>query len=279
VKKLKVGIIGTGGIAWAVHIPGYQKLEGVEVVAGCDINPEHLKNAMERFGIPRGYEDYREMLEKEDLDAVSVCTPNYVHKDPTILALKAGVHVLCEKPIGLNAKEGFEMAEAARKYKKILQVGFCWRWNGAARAIKRYIDDGAMGEIYHSEVIAMRRRGIPGWGVFGEKDKQGGGPLIDIGVHALDLTLWFLGHPKPVSVTGSAYQKFGRREGIIGLMGQWNRETFTVEDFAAGFVKFENGTSMQIISSFCANRNGDPFNSVLYGTEGGASLSPSAIYP
>lgn len=277
-KKLKIGIIGTGGIAQAAHIPGYQRLEGVEIVAGCDIKPDVLKTVQEKFNIKRGYEDYNEMLEKEDLDAVSVCTPNYVHMDPTIAALKAGINVLCEKPIGMSSKEGFKMAEAANKSGKLLQIGLCWRWNGGARAIKRYIDGGAMGEIYHSEVIAMRRRGIPGWGVFGEKDKQGGGPLIDIGVHALDLTLWFIGHPKPISVTGASYQKFGKREGIIGLMGQWNRKTFTVEDFAAGFVKFENGTSMTITSSFCANMNGDPFNSKLYGTDGGAELSPLAIY-
>lgn len=278
-KKLRVGIIGTGGIAHWAHIPGYKALEDkVELVAFCDIKPDVLKDAMEEFGVKRGYEDYREMLEKEDLDAVSVCTPNYAHMDPTIDALKAGINVMCEKPIAISADQGFKMAEAAKKTDKILQIGFCWRWSPAAQAIKRYIDDGAMGEIYHSEVIAMRRRGIPGWGVFGEKDKQGGGPMIDIGVHALDLTLWFIGHPKPVSVSGAAYQKFGKRKDIIGLMGQWNRDTFTVEDFAAGFVKFDNGTSMTITSSFCANIAKDPFNSKLYGTEGGAQMDPVQIY-
>jgi predicted dehydrogenase len=278
-KKLKVGIIGTGSIATWAHMPGYQALaDKVEVVAFCDIKPDVLKEKQEKFEVKRGYLDYNEMLEKEELDAVSICTPNYAHKDPTIAALKAGIHVLCEKPIGMSAKEGYEMDEAAKKYGKILQIGFCWRWGGPSQAVKRYIDDGAMGEIYHSEVIAMRRRGIPGWGVFGEKDKQGGGPLIDIGVHAIDLALHFMGYPKPVSVSGASYQKFGKREGIIGLLGQWNRETFTVEDFAAGLVKFDNGTSMTIMSSFCANRDGDPFNVKLYGTEGGAEIDPCMIY-
>ncbi|MCC6443488.1 MAG: Gfo/Idh/MocA family oxidoreductase [Armatimonadetes bacterium] len=277
-KPIRVGIIGTGGIATAAHIPSYQKVEGVEIVAGCDIVESVAKNVAEKFGIPRIYTDYRKMLKEEELDAVSVCTPNYVHMDPTIDALNAGVHVLCEKPIGMNAKEGAAMVAASRKTGKKLQIGLCSRFGSGPQALKRFIDAGELGDIYYARVQALRRRGIPGWGVFGQKDKQGGGPMIDIGVHILDLTLWLMGHPKPVAASGQCYTKFGTRKDIIGLMGQWDTETFTVEDFATGFVRFDNGATLTVEASFAANIEKDVFNSVILGTEGGLQTHPPMIF-
>jgi len=277
-KPIRVGIIGTGGIATAAHIPSYQKVEGVEVIAACDIIESVAKEVAEKFGIPKIYTDYRKMLQKEELDAVSVCTPNYVHKDPTIAALKAGVHVLCEKPIGMNAKEGAAMVTASRETGKKLQIGYCSRFGSGPQALKRFIDAGELGEIYYARTQALRRRGIPGWGVFGQKDKQGGGPLIDIGVHILDLTLWLMGHPKPVAASGQCYTKFGTRKDVIGLMGQWDTETFTVEDFAVGLVRFDNGATLSIESSFAANIEKDIFSAAILGTEGGCQTHPPMIF-
>ncbi|HEY3282859.1 MAG TPA: Gfo/Idh/MocA family oxidoreductase [Armatimonadota bacterium] len=276
--KLRVGIIGTGGIAQSVHIPGYQKLEDVEVVACCDILPERVEEGKSKFGIPTGYLDYTEMLAKEKLDIVSVCTPNYRHMAPTLAALEAGCNVLTEKPIAVNAVEGQKMVDTAKKVGKKFCVGLNNRQTSEAQALKRAIDAGELGEMYFARAQALRRRGIPGWGVFGEKDKQGGGPLIDIGVHILDLTLWLMGHPKPIAVSGQTYQKFGKREGIVGLFGQWNRETFTVEDFAVGLVRFDNGATLVLESSFAANLENDIFSTQIMGTEGGCTLAPCRIY-
>jgi predicted dehydrogenase len=275
---LRVGIIGSGGIARSVHIPNYLKQEDVKVVACCDVVEASAKSCAEQFNIPRFYTDYKEMLEKEDLDIVSVCTPNYLHKDPAIAALNAGVNVMCEKPIAMNATEGRAMVEAAKKNGKTLAMGLMTRQQSDMQALKRAIDGGELGEIYFAKAHALRRRGIPGWGVFGEKDKQGGGPLIDIGVHIMDSALWLLGHPKPIAVSGKTYTKFGKRRDVLGLMGQWNVDTFTVEDFAVGLVRFDNGATMEIESSFAANIEHDVMDIKLLGDKGGASLNPLRIY-
>jgi predicted dehydrogenase len=183
-EKLKIGIIGSGGIAQGCHMRGYAAIPDLcEIVACCDVNPETAKKAAEKFDVPKTYTDYREMLAVEKPDAVSVATPNKYHKQPTIDALKAGVHVLCEKPLGMNADECREMCAAARDNGKILQVGLQSRFNGPSKWLKTYIDGGNMGDIYFARAQALRRRGVPGWGVFIDKDLQGGGPLIDIGVH------------------------------------------------------------------------------------------------
>ena len=166
------------------------------------------------------------------------------------------------------------MVAAARAAGKQLGVALNVRFGAGAQAVKRFIDDGKLGEIYYARVHALRRRGAPGWGVFTQKDKQGGGPLIDIGVHMLDLTLWLMGYPEPVSTVGQTYTKFGTREGVIGLMGQWDPKTFTVEDFAAGFVRFANGATLTLESSFLANLERDEMNTHIFGTEGGAFLNP-----
>ena len=277
-STLRVGIIGSGGIARGVHIPNYQKLEDVEVVACSDVVEASAKSCAEQFGINQWFTDYNEMLEEVKLDIVSVCTPNYLHKDPTIAALRKGVHVMCEKPIAMNAQEGREMVEAAKQSGAKLAMGLMTRQQSDVQALKRAIDGGELGEIYFGKCHALRRRGIPGWGVFGEKDKQGGGPLIDIGVHILDTTLYLMGHPKPVAVSGQTYTKFGKRKDVLGLMGQWNTETFTVEDFAVGLVRFENGVTLEIESSFAANIEHDVMDLKLLGDQGGCSLDPLKIY-
>ena len=215
------------------------------------------------------------MLDKEKLDGVSVATPNKYHMQPTIDSLKAGVNVLCEKPLGMNAAECRKMCAAARDSGKILQVGLQSRFNGPPRWLKAYIDDGQMGDIYFSRAWALRRRGVPAWGVFIDKDSQGGGPLIDIGVHILDLTLFCMGYPKPVSATGRFWNHLGKNAELWNAWGDYDRDKFTVEDFAVGMIKFENGAVVSLESSFMAN-GPDKFETQFYGTKAGAILQPYA---
>lgn len=277
-KKLNVGIIGTGGIATNQHLPALEKLEDVNVLAVCDVNEEALKKAAERFKVPHSFTDYKKMLEMDEIDAVHVCTPNFLHMDPTIDALNAGKHVMVEKPIARNAVEGTKMVEAAKKSGKKFMVAQCMRFSSEVQCIKRFIDADELGEIYFSRVWALRRRGIPGWGVFTDKEKQGGGPLIDIGVHALDFTLYLMGHPKPIAASGKAYTKIGNTPGHVGGFGSWDWKKYTVEDYAAGFIRLDNGASIVLESSFAANLGDERVTSTFLGTKGGAESSPLKIY-
>lgn len=277
-KKLGIGIIGSGGIAQNAHMPGYAAVPDLcEIVAVADSNPETARAAAEKFNVPHVFEDYRELLAMPEIDAVSVCTPNYLHYEPTLLAFAAGKHVLCEKPIAMNAREAKEMVEAGHKAGKKFMVGYNNRFAPSSQLLKSYIDGGALGDIYYARAQALRRRGIPGWGVFIDKEKQGGGPLIDIGVHILDLTLWLMGHPKPVAASGVTYAKFGKRSDVVGFLGQWDYKNFTVEDFASALIRFDNGASVVLESSFVANIPEDVWNTTLCGTNGGATTNPLTI--
>jgi predicted dehydrogenase len=274
-KKLKIGIIGSGGIAQGCHMKGYQSIpEQCEMVAVCDVNPEIAKQAADKFEITKTYVDYRELLADKEIDAVSVATPNKYHKQPTVDALTAGKHVICEKPLGINADECREMCRAAKESGKILQVGLQSRFSGPARFMKQYVDDGNMGHIYFARAQALRRRGVPAWGVFIDKEKQGGGPLIDIGVHILDLTLFLMGYPKPVSAFGKTWDTLGKNPELFNYWGSYDREKFTVEDFAVGMIKFADGSVVSLESSFMANLDGDPFQTQLFGTKAGAIVQP-----
>jgi predicted dehydrogenase len=278
--KTKVALIGTGSICQSVHIPAYKKHPDAEIVAICDINEETLGKVGDDLDIDKKFRftDYNKLLKIDDIDLVDVCTPNFAHMDPTIKALDSGKNVMCEKPIALNAKEGQKMVDAEQRSGKKLMIAYCWRWNSGAQALKRFVDAGQMGEIYYARVQALRRRGVPNWGVFTDKKKQGGGPLIDIGCHALDLTLHLMGHPKPILASGMSCTKFGTKKGTFGSWGPWDYDNYTVEDFAAGFIRFDNGATLVLESSFCANIENDVFNTSLMGTEGGASLSPLKMY-
>jgi len=276
--KIRVGVIGCGGIAKRSHIPNLVSQPDVEVVAICDVYNEVCEVVAEEHKIPHVFTDYNDLLAMDEIDAVDICTPNFAHKDPAIAALQAGKHVLVEKPIARNATEGQEMVDAARKSGKKFMVAQCCRWLPDSLALKRFIDGGAMGEMYYARIQAIRRRGIPSWGVFTDKEKQGGGPLIDIGVHILDTTLWLLGHPKPVAASGATYTKFGNRPGIFGAWGPWDHTNFTVEDFAAGFVRFENGLTLSIESSFAANIEKDRMSLAIMGTEGGCQTDPLKLF-
>jgi predicted dehydrogenase len=282
-KKLRIGIIGTGGIANQVHIPGYLRLadRDVEIAALCDIKPEALKSTLEKQPLAKDiptYARFSDMLRGEKLDAVSVCTPNNAHRPATIAALEAGCDVLCEKPIAKTAKEAEAMVKAARRTRRKLQIGQHQRFQIQSQAVKRAIDAGMLGEIYYARAQSLRRREVPGWGNFISKEIQGGGPMVDIGVHILDLCLFLMGFPKPLSVTGCAYTKFGRRKDLVNLWGNWDPKDYTVEDFAAGFVRFANGATLTIEASFAANVEKPVFQASLLGTEGGAEVFPPKIF-
>lgn len=278
-KSVNIGVIGAGGIAQGAHLPAYQNCPNANIVAIADVNEDALKKAAEKFGIPNTFTDYREMLKRDDIDAVSVCTPNFLHKDPTIAALRAGKDVLVEKPLAMNAAEGEEIAQVVKETGKQCMVGFVMRYSAEAQVLKRYIEAGELGDIYYGRAQFLRRRGIPGWGVFGQKDKQGGGPLIDLGVHVLDCALWLMGNKKPVTVSGMSVTKFGNREGVVGLMGQWDVSTYTVEDFGAGFIRFDDGSVLLLEASFAANINVQSSRNVtLMGDRGGANVDPLQVY-
>lgn len=272
-SKLKVGLIGTGMICNMAHIPGYKNLsDEVEITWACDIKPDVLNKVADEHDIPNRTEDYREMLEDDSLDAVSVMTPNLVHKDPTIAALKAGKNVLCEKPMSMNAEQSKAMCRAAEESGKLLQIALMQRFTPQGLFMRDYIDNGHMGDIYFARAQALRRRGVPGWGVFIDKEKQGGGPLIDIGVHILDFTLSLMGYPTPVSASGQTWNMLGTDPNITNLWGDYDRDKFTVEDMAVGFIRFENGAVVSLESSFMANLNGNPYQTQLMGTKSGALI-------
>ena len=276
-KTLKVGIIGSGGIAQGVHIPGYLKLPDVQVAALCDNNPETLKQAAEKFDVKQTFADWRAMLRKVELDIVSVCTPNAHHMAPTVAALEAGVHCLVEKPLAIGTAQAKRMCNAAKKARRLLMVGQNNRYRPDVQYLKRAAQQGAFGEFYFGEAVCVRRRGIPGWGTFIEKKHSGGGALFDLGVHALDMAWYIMGHPKPVTVSGAAYAKFGPRKDVVQGMGKFDPKRFDVDDFAAGFIRFANGATLVLKSSWAGNLQ-DEFSVSLLGTEGGLTTSPFVVY-
>ncbi len=277
--KLGVGIIGAGGIAVAAHLPGYAAIPDLcELVGVFDVNEEIAKKAAAQFSIPHVYTELNDLLDRDDIDLVSVCTPNLYHHEPTIAALQAGKHVLVEKPLADTVAHGEQMVAAAAKAGRKLMCGLNRRFDGNTQALKKLVDEGRLGNVYWARAQALRRRGIPGWGVFIDKAKQGGGPLIDIGVHVLDTTLYLMGYPKPVAVSGATYAKFGPRGDVLGLMGQWDHTKFTVEDFATALVRFENGATVVIESSFAANLPADIYNATILGDQGGLVLDPPRLY-
>lgn len=270
-KKLKVGLIGTGMICNWAHAPGYQALpDDVEMVWACDLIEEKARKVADEYGIPKVTKDYHDILNDPEIDAVSVMTPNRVHRQPAIDALNAGKHVICEKPLAMNADEARDICRAAKKSGKVFQVALQQRFTKEGQFLKKFIDGGGLGKIYYARAQALRRRGVPGWGVFIDKEQQGGGPLIDIGVHILDFTLSMMGYPKPVSASGMTWNMLGTDPNIYNAWGDYDRSKFTVEDMAVGFIRFENDAVVVLESSFMSNLDGNPYGTQLLGTKAGA---------
>lgn len=277
-EKLKVALIGSGQVAQTAHIPNYQSLAGVEVVAVCDTNLEAAKAVAEKFGITAYFNDHLELLEQVKPDAVSICVPNKFHCQLTCDALEHGVHVYCEKPPAITVAEAKQMEAAAKRNNRLLTYGFHFRHSSNVNFLKKKIGQGDFGDIYAAKAQWIRRRGIPGWGNFTNNDIQGGGPLIDIGAHMLDLAVYLLDYPKIRYVSAAAYDMIGKQGGI-GLMGAWDKDKFTVEDSLFGFIQFENGTSLQLETAFALHtKERDTRNVQLFGTHLGASVFPLATY-
>lgn len=279
-SKLKVGLIGTGGIARGCHIPGFLSIpDECEIAWLCDVSPEAVAEAAKLVPDAKTTHDYSDVLADPEVVAVSVTTPNKHHLKPTLDALAAGKHVLCEKPLAMNGDEARQICQAAHKAGKIVQVALQMRFGGPARFMREYIEAGHMGDVYYARAQALRRRGVPAWGVFIDKEQQGGGPLIDIGVHILDLTLFLMGHPKPVSASGRTWDTLGKDPTLFNYWGDYDRSRFTVEDMAVGLVRFENGAVVLLESSFMSNIKEELFRTELFGTKAGALVKAGGDDP
>lgn len=274
---IKVGVIGTGGIS-GVHLGGYSRNPNVEIYALCDINEKNLAKRAEEYKVSRTFTDYREMLALKELDAVSVCTWNSAHAECAIAALRAGKHVLCEKPMALNTAQAQEMEKAAKENGKLLMIGFVRRFGNDCAVLKDFIDSGNFGEIYYAKAQYLRRKGCPG-GWFGDKSRSGGGPLIDLGVHVIDLCRYLMGGPQPVSVYGATFNKLGDRRHIKDARGYSSTvvskdDIFDVEDMATALIRFDNGAVLSVEASFSLNTEKDVGNIELFGTKAGCKLDP-----
>lgn len=274
-KQFRIGIIGCGGIANGKHMPALKNQKNAEMVAFCDIVLERATEAAEKFGTSdaKVYENYEELLNDATIDIVHVCTPNDSHADISIAALEAGKHVMCEKPMAKTAADARRMVEAAKRTGKKLTIGYQNRFRSDSQYLKRLCSDGELGEIYYAKAHAIRRRAVPTWGVFLDEEKQGGGPLIDIGTHALDLTLWMMDNYKPKAVLGTAFHKLSQKKDAANAWGSWDPEKFTVEDSAFGMITMQNGATIVLESSWAINmlQTGEA-KTTLCGTEGGADM-------
>ncbi|MCG3179153.1 MAG: Myo-inositol 2-dehydrogenase [Phycisphaerae bacterium] len=268
-RKLRIAILGTGGIAGA-HLRGYRNISEAEIVAACDVRADAVKKAAEEYQIPRTETDYRRVLAMKDVDAVDICTPNAYHMPMTVAALRAGKHVLCEKPLAITTAEVKKMIAARDKSRKMLMCAQHQRFVAPSLALKALLGGGTLGEVYFARAWANRRRQVPGWGNFIQKKVAGGGPCIDIGVHILDLTMHLMENFKPVSVTGVTCDKLGRNPKLMNQWGEYDRKKFDVEDFAAGFVRFANGAALSLECSFMLNEKDPTMRCSVFGTKAGA---------
>ena len=277
-EKVRVGVIGCG--AGLFHLEGYSADPRVEIVALAGLDTDRCESLAKRFDIPNVYRDYQDLLAQDDIQAVSIAVPNFLHKPVAIAALDAGKHVLIEKPLARHTDEGKEMVEAAERNGKILAVSFQRRTRHDVEIIKEQVESGALGRVYYSKAYWMRRSGIPGLGSwFPSKEAAGGGPLIDLGVHVLDMALYILGNPKVVSVSAATYAEIGPRG--RGNWGLKRSTTFAgdepvdyeVEDLATAFLRFEDGATMLLEASWASfTEMDDDFGVQFYGSHGGARI-------
>jgi len=274
-EKLRAGVIGCGGIANGKEMPAAKETGLVDMVAFCDVVIEKAEKAKKEYGTPdaKTYTDYRELLEDKSIDIVYVCTPNRSHSEITVAALNAGKHVMCEKPMAINTLEAKKMLDAAKANNKVLTIAYQNRFRADSIYLKEECKNGVLGEIYFAKARAIRRRAVPTWGVFLNEYEQGGGPLIDIGTHALDLTLWMMDNYKPKYAVGTVYHKLNNQKDTGNAWGDWDPEKFTVEDSAFGFVVMENGATIILESSWALNSLENlEAATLLCGTKAGADM-------
>lgn len=269
--KLQVALIGAGAIGREQHLPGWARVPFAEMAALADISAEALATAAESVaGKPRLVADWQAVMPMDDVDIVDICTPNKTHAQIAQAALSSGKHVLCEKPLATTANEVRDLLETAEKSGRLLMAAQHMRFDPACQQIKALIDGGLLGDVYYTRAQWLRRRLLPPRSTFIEQRLSGGGPALDIGVHVLDLAYWFLGAPEPVSVSAFVDARLALRTDLSGGWGDWDRTRFDVEDFAAGFVRFANNTTLTLETSWLAFQ---PEREIIrvqcYGTRGG----------
>ena len=260
-KKLKIGVVGCGGIFSGAHFPGYLRMDNAEIIGFCDIIVERAEKFAKQYAekkgldkVPAVFEKFEDMLKMEGIEAVDICTPNYLHPIVAIAAFEHGLHVMCEKPDAPTVAEAEAMKAASEKAGKVLMVMRNNRFRPTMRYLKERAESGKMGEIYAARCGWQRRRGAPPLGSwFSQKEQSGGGPLIDLGVHMIDLAIWIMGNPTPVSVTGCTYKKFGNDSHTNASEEERANAIFDVEDLAMAFVKFDNGACLQVEVSWASN--------------------------
>ena len=279
--KVRIGIIGCGGIATSKHLPALHKLSNIEMVAFCDLIRSRAESAAKNYGTPdaKVYENYKELLEDKTIDVVHVLTPNRSHSFISVDAMEAGKHVMCEKPMAINAEEAKKMVDAAKRTGKKLTIGYQNRQRNDSLFAKAEVEAGTLGEIYYARATALRRRAVPTWGVFLNEYEQGGGPLIDIGTHALDLTLWTMNNYKPKYVVGTVYHKLNNDRETGNAWGDWDPEKFTTEDSAFGFIVMENGATIDLSASWALNTlDVEEARTMLCGTKAGADMHNGELH-
>ena len=279
-RTVKVGIVGCGGIGQNKHMPSLHKIENVQLVAFCDLVLERAQMCKEKYGTPDALvcTEYKELLAVEDIEVVHVLTPNREHAEITIAALNAGKHVMCEKPMAKTAEGARQMCEAAKASGKKLAIGYQHRMKPQARTAKDYIESGALGEIYYANCYAVRRRGTPNWGVFLDAEAQGGGPIIDIATHSLDLTLYLMNNYEPEMVVGKTHKKLEHPE-AGNIWGDNGVSTTPLEEAACAFIRMKNGATIMLETSWALN-TAEPIEEgscVLCGSKAGLSLKNNVL--
>ena len=282
--KIKVGVVGCGGIANQKHFPALKNNGDLnEIVAFCDIIVERAEKACAEFGAEgaKVYQDYHDLLADPNVEVVHICTPNVSHSEIAIAAFEAKKHVYCEKPMSHSPIEALKMVEAWKKSGMQFTVGYQNRFRPEVQNLHAACEAGDLGDIYYGKAHALRRRGVPTWGVFMDKAQQGGGPLIDIGTHALDITLWCMNNYDIDSVTGSVFYKLGGLQQATegNLFGPWNPDTYEVEDSAMGFIKMKNGATINLEASWALNiLESREASTTLCGTAAGAEIHSGMSY-
>ncbi len=275
---MRVCILGAGGITELGHLPAYLAA-GTEIAGIADVDVVRAEGLASRFPVGRVYADWREMLETERPEIVSVCLPNGLHEDATVTALEGGAHVLCEKPLAPTAEAAERMFAAARRHGRQLMAAQQFRWAPGILAVKEVIDAGDIGDVYFAETSWVRRFLLPSRPGQHSRAMSGGGVLIDLGVHALDQTLWLMGNPKPLTVSAMSARAFGNRPEIAAL-GGWIPDGFDVEDFAVAFVRLEGGSSVVLKTAWAANMDADDYrlSTTILGSEAGVVTDPPAVH-
>lgn len=275
--KFRVGVIGAGSIAQS-HLTAYSKNADVELIAVADMNLERARTVAEQFGAPRAYGDPHELLADPEIDGVSICTWNNSHASWAIAAIEAGKHVLVEKPIARTLAEAEEIQRITEQSDRVVQVGFVRRHSPNCQVLKSFIDAGELGDMYYAKASLIRRMGNPG-GWFADKEIAGGGPLLDIGIHVLDLAWYLMGAPKAVTVSGNTYDVLGNRANITTMpryqVSDYDPTKNSVEDMANAVIRFEGGGSLMLDSSYSLHATRDSIGVSVYGDRGGADLEPS----